>query len=144
MIDGWPLAHDEIVRWGDLDALNHVNNVVWLRWLEDARGLLFSRVGIPGFGDALPRHPYEGPVLARIEVDYRRPVLFPDTVRVLTGVSRIGRTSFTCGHALWSSAAGVIVGEARAVVVMVDYRTGAPIVLDGARRAALTSLSATD
>lgn len=130
----------EVVRWGDRDILGHVNNVVWARWLEDGRGQLFAAAGITGFAAGEDPRPAVGPVLARIEIDYRRPVFFPDTIRVRTRVSTVGRTSFGLDQELWSDAQGSAIGAARAVVVMVDYGSGTPIPLDPAVRAGLEAL----
>src|SRR5690625_652900 len=56
------------VRWGDMDAFNHVSNVVYLRYIEDCRGQWMQSV---------PSHWQEadtGPVVANININYRRPL----------------------------------------------------------------------
>ena len=82
------------VAWGEMDAFQHVNNTVYLRWLESVRIAYFERL------DLLARMRKDGvaPILARTEIDYRRPVTFPDTVTVSAGATRIGTSSFTIGY----------------------------------------------
>ena len=59
-------------RWSDLDAYNHVNNVTWLEYLQEARvDMLFVHAGDRG-AERLA----EGVVVVRAEIDYRRPMVF--------------------------------------------------------------------
>jgi acyl-CoA thioester hydrolase len=126
------------VAWGEMDAFQHVNNVVYARWLETARIAYFERVGL------LRRMRDEGvgPILARTVVDYRRPVTFPDTVRVDAWVSRVGTSSFTMSFRVWSEAQGAEVATGEQVIVQLDYRSGRATPLDDALRAAIASLEA--
>ncbi|HRL22107.1 acyl-CoA thioesterase [Alcaligenes sp. SDU_A2] len=75
------------VRWGDLDAMNHVNNTVYFRYIEEARAQLMLQLGL------LPPSPRTG-VLAHASLDFVRPVLYPATVRVVHHLVRMGRSSF--------------------------------------------------
>ena len=74
------------VRWGDLDALEHVNNTVYFRYFEEARVQLLARAGI--FDDT-----DRGSVLAQTSCDFLKPVLYPATVVIRQGLVRIGRSS---------------------------------------------------
>ena len=83
------------LRWADMDALGHVNNVVYLRYLQEARvDMLFIHA---------PRHGAEhlarGVVVSRHEIGYQAPLRFrPQPVRVETWVRRIDAASFTLGY----------------------------------------------
>jgi acyl-CoA thioester hydrolase len=77
----FPVSLTIPVAWGDMDAFGHVNNTVYLRWLESARIDYFKKVGLL---DRMARDRV-GPILARTEIDYRRPVTWPDTVHVEVG-----------------------------------------------------------
>jgi acyl-CoA thioester hydrolase len=83
------------LRWADMDAFGHVNNVVYLRYLQEARvDMLFVHA---------PRHGAErlasGVVVARHEIGYRTPLHFrPRPVRVETWVEQIASSSFTLGY----------------------------------------------
>ncbi|MGH8824955.1 MAG: acyl-CoA thioesterase [Jiangellaceae bacterium] len=83
------------LRWADMDALGHVNNVVYLRYLQEARvDMLF--VHAPRHG---AEHLARGVVVSRHEIAYRAPLRFrPLPVRVETWVRRIDAASFTLGY----------------------------------------------
>jgi acyl-CoA thioester hydrolase len=87
-------VHDFHVRFGDLDVLGHVNNCNYLRYLEDAR-ITMLRLDPQRKG----REPIKGLVVARHEIDYKRPLLFgPDPVRVETWVSELRAASFMLSY----------------------------------------------
>lgn len=73
------------VRWGDLDALNHVNNTVYFRFIEEARVQMLESMG--AFGSS------KVGVLAHTSCDFLKPVLYPASVLVIQTLSRLGRTS---------------------------------------------------
>lgn len=134
----WPVKLEIPVWWGDLDAFQHVNNTVYLRWFESARIAYFERAGL------LERMEKErvGPILARATCDFRRPVTFPDMVTVRTTVTKVGRTSFVMGYRVTSAKqGGAVVAEGEGVVVMLDYRTGAKVEVDDALRERIAALS---
>jgi acyl-CoA thioester hydrolase len=132
----FPVTIDIAVAWGEMDSFQHVNNTVYLRWAESARIEYFARVGL------LERRGLDGvgPILARHATDYRRPVTFPDTVRVGVGVSRIGGSSFTMDYRITSLAQGAEVASADSVIVLVDYGTGKSTPVDAGLRAAIEAL----
>ena len=83
------------VRWGDLDALAHVNNATYLTYLEQARidYTRYFRVwdGTPG---------NLGLIVARVVIDYKMPLVADDRVVVYTRVSRLGTKSFETEQAI--------------------------------------------
>ena len=85
------------VRSYELDILAHVNNAVYLNWLEQARLAAFDEIGYPL--DALVERRWVTNVV-RIEIDYRRPVVHGQTVVCRTELEGVGRTSLTLGHRL--------------------------------------------
>ncbi len=105
------------VQWGDQDAFGHVNNVVYIRWLESARVDLLnacpSSVTMSGTGP--------GPILASVQCDFRRQLRFPDWVYVGSRITRLGRSSVDISHAIVSAAQGEIVAEGKSVIVVFDY-----------------------
>jgi acyl-CoA thioester hydrolase len=126
------------VAWGEMDAFQHVNNVVYARWIETGRIAYFERIG---FMD-LMRDEGVGPILARLVVDYRRPVTYPDTVRMDVSTSRVGNTSFTMGFSIWSEAQGAEVASGEQVIVVFDYRAGRPVPLPARLRAGIAAAEA--
>ena len=97
------------LRWSDMDALGHINNSEYLRYLEQAR--------IEFLADAAAA---ESPVMRacwwRHEVDYRKPMpCRREPVEIPTWVDKIGTTSFTFG---WRGGGGRG-RHARAITVIV-------------------------
>lgn len=81
------------VQFRDLDTLGHVNNAVFLSYLEAARLEYLRRLG---GSPALPSL-----VVARIEIDFLKPVFLGQTVAVGARVSQIGGKSFRMDHLIW-------------------------------------------
>jgi len=132
----WPVSVSIPVAWGEMDAFQHVNNVVYSRWLETARIAYFTRIGL------LERMRTEGigPIVGRVAIDFRKPVTFPDTVRVDATTRKIGRSSFTMGYRIRSEDQGAEVATGEDVIVAFDYRAGRTVPVDEALRAAIVAL----
>ena len=83
------------LRWADMDAFGHVNNVVYLRYLQEARvDMLFVHAPEQG-AEQLAR----GVVVRRHEIGYRAPLHFrPAPVRVETWVTQVRAASFGLGY----------------------------------------------
>jgi acyl-CoA thioester hydrolase len=133
----WPVSLVIPVQWGDMDSFQHVNNVSYLRWFESARIAWFERAGL------MERMPGIGPILARQTIDYRIPLVYPDSVRASATATKLGNTSFTMAQRLESVQQGKIAAEGEAVVVMVDYRVNRKVPLGDALRARIRALEAT-
>jgi acyl-CoA thioester hydrolase len=124
------------IRFADIDALGHVNNAVFLTYLEVARTAFWAeRIG--------PVRVQEIDfVVARVEIDYRRPVVFGDALSCDLWLVKLGRSSFTVGYTF--SVAGETVAEARSVQVFVDLATGAPKTVPDSFRERVREFVATD
>ncbi len=119
------------VRWSDLDAFRHVNNARTVTLLEEARvDWLFTEANRHGV-DRLT----EGIVVARLEIDYKRPIGMQLPVTVSMGLIRLGTASFTVDYLL--SQAGATAATASTVMVPVDPVTFKPRRLDDRERAFL-------
>lgn len=130
----WPVVIEQRVQWGEMDAYGHVNNARYLTWFESARIALFEEVGLVGADSSGG----VGPILARIECNFRRPVVYPATVQCVSRVVSLGRTSFVLDHAVVQDSEVVAQGEG--VIVVLDYRTGDKVPLSESLRSALESL----
>lgn len=120
------------LRWSDMDALRHVNNVQFLRFLEDARVQMMVEAGRRTLESEL------GVVVVRHEIDYRRPLLFrPEPVVVDTWVTHVGRTSYAVAYEVREPDDDVIYATASTVMVCVDLATSTPAPVDERMRAAL-------
>jgi acyl-CoA thioester hydrolase len=109
------------LRWADMDAFGHVNNVVFLRYLEEARiDFMFRPVaeGIPADDDVSFS---DGCVVARHEIDYLRPLVHRhEPVTIETWVTKIRAASVTLAYEV-KDADEVYV---RAATVLVPYDLG--------------------
>lgn len=74
------------LRWGDMDALNHLNNTIYFRLMEEARVCILRQANMK-----LPDD--EGPILAHASCDFIKPLNYPATVRVTHRLLRLGRSS---------------------------------------------------
>ena len=115
-------THRLDVRFRDCDALGHVNNAVYLTYLEQAR-LHYWRA-LWGFGDADSTVP--GVIMARAEIDYRRPAHYGQTLEIRIALAAIGRTSFTYDYEIVDEG-NRLIASARTVQVMYDYAKARPV-----------------
>jgi acyl-CoA thioester hydrolase len=79
---------DQPIRWGDMDAMGHVNNTIYFRYMEQARISMFGAMNVP------PDRGGEGPIVINARCDFLKEFRYPDTVRVKTFIGAIGRSSF--------------------------------------------------
>ena len=126
-----PLATVRIpVRWGDQDALGHVNNATFFRYVEQAR--IEWLAGVPDAPWTGGAEAAQGPLVVHLAMDFRAPVVYPATVEVDVLAGRVGRTSLGLDHEL--RVGGEVVATAQSVLVWADYAAGRPVpVPDGLR-----------
>lgn len=107
------------MRWSDMDAQGHVNNSAFLVYLEQARiDLFFDRARSAGL-ESIAR----GVVVARHEIDYRKPVNYgPDPLRIELWCSKIGGASFTVDYTIHDD--GALAVQARSECVAYDLNAG--------------------
>ena len=84
--------HRERVRFGDLDANRHLNNVVFLRYFETAR-IAFLRSVLPDHDPARPEGGF-GIIFAECSIKYRSPVSFDEEVAVECTIGEVRRSAF--------------------------------------------------
>jgi len=138
----YPVRIEVPVAWGDMDALGHVNNTVYLRWFESGRIAYFDRLA--GLTARMAKEG-RGPILARQEIDYKFPLTYPDKVTVETTVASFGRTSFRMAFRIRSAAkGGAVAAEGAGVGVLVHYASGAKFEMDEAMKADVLALEASE
>ncbi len=125
--------HELHPRFRDLDALGHVNNAVLVTFLEQAR--------FQWWRGYLAGRPFdtEGFLIARVEADYRLPILLEDEVRIEVRCTKVGTRSFELAYRVLRGADGAVFAEAKTVQVMLDFTTNRPTPLTGQARAWLES-----
>lgn len=107
------------IRWGDMDALGHVNNTNYFRYIESARIAWLESVG------GLPHPSGEGPVIVSAQMSFIRQLTYPGEIEVRTFVSPPGRSSVEVSHEIRlvgaDGEAAEIYAEGAAKVVWVDF-----------------------
>ena len=88
-----PFTHTERVRFGDLDAMRHLNNVVFLRYFETAR-IAYLRQLLPEHDPAHPEADRFGLIFAECHINYRSPVYFDEDVAVACSIGEVRRSAF--------------------------------------------------
>ena len=132
----FPVVLTLAVQWGDQDAMQHVNNVVYFRWCESARIAYFGRIGLADRRST----GHVGPILASIKCDFRRQLNFPDTILLGARIAHIGRSSLAMEHRVFSLAQQAIVAEAESTMVVFDYTAGKPHPVPDELRRAIEAL----
>ena len=120
-MDGYKVVSEVPVRFSDTDGLGHVNNANYLSFLEVSRidylKKVVGRVKIEEFGV----------IIARIEIDYKSPVLHHEVLLVGCRVSEIGGASIKMEYRVETKADGRLVAEAKSVMVTFDYGLQRPV-----------------
>ena len=122
------------VRWGDLDAFNHVNNAAFLVYAQEARLEWLAGIGGRWFdADAMP-------VVAAAKVNYRRQLAWPARIEVELAATRVGNSSVTIAHRIVAADdPGCLYADGDVVMVWIDPATGKPVALPAAIRDACKS-----
>jgi acyl-CoA thioester hydrolase len=136
MLQGFHVAVQIPVAWGEMDAFRHVNNVVFFRYFETARIEYLRRVGFGGEreSDGL------GPILATATCRFRRPLTFPDTVTCGVRTTEMSGDRFTLEYRLVSHGQMAVAAEGGGIVVGYDYRTLAKAAIPEDVRAAIEEM----
>lgn len=120
LLAGFPVTLVLPVRWGDMDAFAHVNNTVFFQYFESARIEYLRAIDFTAGG----REGGVGPILASTRCRFRRPISFPDTVRVGARVTALEEDRFAMEYRLASEALGAVAADGDGVVVAYDYAAG--------------------
>ena len=115
--------HPIIVRYGDLDPQGHVNNAAFLTYLEHVRVHYVRQLGLWDGKSFLEF----SIILARIEMDYKSPILMTDQVEVGLRTSRLGNKSLDMEYIVRETETGQVFAESKTVQVAYDYQKGITI-----------------
>lgn len=107
------------MRWGEMDALGHMNNVAYFRYFEQARISWFDGL------DISYKQGSEGPILGTLSCRYIRPAVYPADIEVTTYVGKPGRSSFAMFHEMYLAGdPQTLFAQAQAVMVWIDISEG--------------------
>ncbi|WP_086983819.1 acyl-CoA thioesterase [Vibrio aphrogenes] len=117
LLDGFPVVTEISVAWGEMDALQHVNNVVYFRYFETARIDYFKQVNL--LENMAKTH--IGPVVSETSCRYKAPVTFPDTLYIGSKITDLQNDRFTMKYQVVSKKLNQVVTLGSATVVMFDF-----------------------
>jgi acyl-CoA thioester hydrolase len=107
------------VAWGEMDALNHVNNAVYFRYFETARLDFFKHIELM----EEMKVTNVGPVLGDTYCKYILPVTYPDTLLIGSKVSEISKDRFKMEYGIVSKKLGKLTTVGEATIVMFNFKT---------------------
>lgn len=107
------------VRWGEMDAIGHVNNANYFRFMETARVSWLSSIGIE-----LGKN-NQSYVIANTFCNFIHPTKYPDTLKIDTFVSNVGKSSTEFLHEFYkNSSTNKMVAFGICTAVWVDLKSG--------------------
>ncbi|MEJ7618043.1 MAG: thioesterase family protein [Pyrinomonadaceae bacterium] len=118
LLKDFPVAIELPVVWGEMDAFQHVNNIVYFRYFESARMAYFEKLDLWNF----MKETGIGPIQATAQCRFRIPLTAPDTVTVGTKVSRIEADRFLMEFAVLSHQHQKVAAEGQGMIVSYNYR----------------------
>lgn len=112
----WQFGMRDRVRFEELDALNHVNHTVYLRWFETLRVEYVRAYGINPYDNTGPEL-----VLKAVDMAYHAPMFLSEDYTVTARTISLRRTSFRMAYAVWAPTCRV---EGTALIVQLNRETG--------------------
>ncbi len=126
--------HPIQIRYGDLDSQRHVNNAVYLTYLESARLGYYEQAGIWKRDNGL----LTAMVVARIEIDYLTPIFFGQAIQVGLRMDNIGQKSLTFAYQIDSVDEDQAYAKGKIVMVAYDDQKQLSIPVPSAWREKIT------
>jgi acyl-CoA thioester hydrolase len=131
--EGWAYSHVDRVRFGDLDAMRHVNNVAFLTFFEDARIQYVSEL----LGNDPTTRSGFGLIFAECRINYRAPAFFAEQIRTSIRPGEVRRSSARLEFTMHAVGDERLLAEGYGVVVGYDYAAGRSMPLPEPFKAAL-------
>ena len=118
-LSDYPCIISQAVQWGDMDAANHVNNTVYLRYFESARIEFFNQIGFMDFTG----NGGVGPILAEANCKYKAPLTFPDNIQITARIlpDSLTEYGFVMQHLVYSEKLQRVAAEGTSRIVCYDY-----------------------
>jgi acyl-CoA thioester hydrolase len=115
----YPVIVTQAVVWGDMDSYQHVNNVVYFRYFENARLEYIRRLDWFAFQEATGI----GPILASTQARFRRPLTYPDTIHIGVRLLEMKEDRFTIEHHIVSEKLNDVATQGQGILVAYHYPT---------------------
>ena len=118
LTNAYPVVIEIPVAWGDMDAFQHVNNIMYFKYFESARISYFEKIN---FMEVMNETGI-GPILASTQCRYKIPLTYPDHVTVGAKVDTIEKERFIMKYVVVSHKHEKIAALGEGVLVTFDYQ----------------------
>ena len=118
LLEGYPVVIEIPVHWGEMDAFQHVNNIVYFRYFEDVRIAYFEKFNTIDF----MARTGVGPILAATSCRFKTPLTYPDKVLVAAKVTAIEEDRFLMDYRVVSTRHQRVAAKGDGVIVTFNYR----------------------
>ncbi len=118
LISAYPIVIEFPIAWGDMDAFQHVNNIIYFKYFESARISYFEKID---FLEVMNETGI-GPILASTQCKYKIPLTYPDSITVGAKVDTIEKERFIMKYAVISHKHEKIAALGEGVLVTFDYQ----------------------
>ena len=139
LLRGFPVIVVQPVVWGEMDSYQHVNNVVYFRYFENARLEYFRRLDWFEY----ERQTGIGPILAATQARFRKPLTYPDTIWVTARAASVESDRFHLEHSIVSKRLAAVVAEGKGTVVTYHHADGRKVPMPEELRRRIEALEAT-
>ena len=135
-----PIVIEIPVAWGDMDAMGHVNNIIYFRYFETARIAYFTKLDLLNFMNETGI----GPILASTQCKFLLPLSFPDTVSAGTKIVKLEADRLTMAYYVMSHRHQKMAAEGEGSIVGYDYRGNKKVPIPDIIRKRILELEKTD
>ena len=135
----FPVIVTQAVIWGEMDAYQHVNNVVYFRYFENARLEYVRRLDWFSYQEATGI----GPILASTQARFRRALKYPDNIHIGIRLLEMKEDRFTVEHNIVSEKLNDVATVGQGVIVAFHYPTGKKVALPQELKERIRALEAT-
>ena len=112
-ITDFTFTHNLRTRWRDSDAFRHINNAVYLSYIEDARLELMRKWSITQDGKSV--------IVASVKIDYYKQLIHPTNLIIGQKITRIGNKSFDITSCVFNSANNDYICKSIITIVCFDF-----------------------
>ena len=113
--------HNIQTRWKDMDSFGHINNAVYLTYIEDARTTLFKRWNLKSQNKSV--------IVASLKIDYFTQIKHPSKLIIGSKISRIGNSSFDIQSAIFIDGLKKPAALSLVICVCYDYENDKAVIL---------------
>lgn len=118
LLKNYPVVIEIPVAWGEMDSLQHVNNIIYFRYFESIRMAYFQKLDVW----PLMEETGVGPILASTQCRFRIPLTYPDTISGGGRVTSVAADRYVMEYKIVSHTYRQVAAEGEGLIVSYDYR----------------------